>query len=276
MMPVARSACLCFCLLISISGPRSASWAWSQATVQTPQSGSLPSPESIREILLDETQIDKRQDLAARLDIRESGGRPVVLSFDDVKIDRPALERDTSYAVLTLRSSRWTDFVIVLEHRAAGWKLSKTFSLFSKYEHPKITFPELIEKGIHEIEIDADTLFAGTGWFQCNLVIHKLYDGVPVVIFDQPKTVRMTQPPPVGAPFEGGNQQRETTFTIVPGDPNGSSLCQIIGSEVLRQAEKTVAIYAAYVWYPSIRMFRSEAITQGTFKKIAAGGTRAK
>jgi len=60
-----------------------------------------------------------------------------------------------------------------------------------------------------EIQIGAETIFTGTGGWQYNLVIIKLFDGILTVVFDQPELVNWSHPISVGAKSENGIQRRD-------------------------------------------------------------------
>jgi len=253
-----RPVLICLGLLLAFAVPRSA------------QRLSVPSPEKIRSMLLDKTPYEKlflehRENELADLEKKlgmESDETPCRL-FESVSIDYVALEPGRTHAVIVARSERcWNDFLTVIERVQRGqWRLVKTYRLFSKYDHPRIAFPELISTGTHEILIGRSAVGAnGTGIWQYDTMVVKLFGGDPQVIFDEPNEANLS------IPMRGENADlfQHSKWYLVPSGNPGRNKMDIVEDQILCVNGTKVERWWWHSYDDTVRRFRGVLVDRSS------------
>jgi len=231
---------------------------------------SVPSPEKIRSMLLDKTSSEKlflehRENELAELEKNlgmESDGTPCGF-FESVSLDYVALEPGRTHAVIVARSERcWNDFLTVIERVQRGqWRLVKTYRFFSKYDHPRVAFPELISTGTHEILIGRSNVGAnGTGIWQYDTMVVKLFGGDPQVIFDEPNEANLS----IAVNGEKADQFQHSKWYLVPAENPGRSKIDIVEDQTLCVNGTKVERWWWHSYDHAVRRFRGVLVDRSS------------
>jgi hypothetical protein len=243
----------------------------------------LPAPEKIRAMLLDKTPQEQlflqhrendQENLKQTLQLHSETFETTCGTFDSVSLKHVTLEAGRSHTVLVIRSEQcWYDFVVILRRAPKGHStLVATYPLFSKYDHPSVSFPELIGAGIHEILIGRKSVGAsGTGVWQYDTLVIKLFDGRPRVIFNQPTEANLSVP---SGKFDNTEEFQHSKWYLVPaGDPNYSRT-DILEEQVACVHRTKLDRWWLHSWNPRIHSFEGYLIDEPSAKDLLVKGAR--
>jgi hypothetical protein len=212
-------------------------------------------PSMLSETLLHGTQA-QRSALGEQLQLRVPGGSGFCDQFTTAQMKLLVLESGLKYAALTADSRPCqTSFVVLMRRSSQRWTLVRTFPIFSKYDAPEITFPELVSAGVHEIMIKSLTVAGpATGFWQYDAVILKMLDGVPVIVFDCPAVRNLSVPE--GNPLHNSAEWQESKFSIIPNTSSEyPSKFAILEKRTTRQEGRKVVYWNHFYWDPVYRYF---------------------
>lgn len=221
--------------------------------------------ESLRQIqsLPAMNSANLRSQLATRLDLnipgwtRESAAKDIPCTFfDSVTTYRAKLSANVNGAVLDIYSSSCGyTFISAFRHRAKdGWEFLDTLPLRSFDGPLRISMESLIHGGTEEIIVNGVLADNGTGVFQTNYVVLKLFGKCLRVILDVPEDMRYNP-----APSRYPSQREHSSFTIVNSVSGGvnSSIRNILQKQVLQSDGRSITRWWLYIWMPELGTFQA-------------------
>jgi len=234
-------------------------------TIQKP--AQLPSPEQIAHVLQNSGN-GQKQELIRELKLVipkwsfvKATADHVCTSIDEVKLDLVTLQHPGTQAVLQVSGCRYVFLVVLRYSSKGGWNHVATVPLDDQYGQSKrISFPELISVGNHEIVAHRVSTLRGTGMWQYNMSIFKLFDDRLELIFDEPEEVNYSVPDLADRRTQNTQQRQESVFAIrdLAQDYMGPrALKYVVERQVIRDHDSEIVRGFSFTWDPSVRRFRS-------------------
>ena len=241
----------------------------------------VPEPEKIRRALLKKsselTDIEAKEKLAVDLRLvtfpeSASQHESTCVDFTSVRVTYPALEPGSGYSVLLFRTEHcWEDFVVILRHTtSAAWTHVATYPVFSKYEHARVSFPQLIKQGQDQIMIDRTNIVSGTGFWQYNTTVIRVHQGKAEVILDESQESNLSVPD-----HKGGNTEllERGTFFVVPSDEPANALCDILEKQEISRHNRRIIRWRIFGWDPTMNRFRPQLLDDANAEALAKKST---
>jgi hypothetical protein len=249
----------------------------STLSAQENSGATVPSPEKIRETLLDKSSelidIDAREKLAADLrlvTVPESAEQheTTCADFDSVRLSYPALEPGFTDSTLIFRSEHcWWDFVVILRHTtSAAWTHVATYPVFSKYDHSAVRFPSLLKQGQQEIMIDRTNIISGTGFWQYNTTVIRMNRGRPEVILDESQESNLSVPDGKGSNTE---LLERGIFFVVPSEEPEKALCDSLEKQEISKHSQRIVRWRIFAWDSTMSRFRPQFVDESYANKLS-------
>ena len=150
-----------------------------------------------------------------------------------------------------------TAFLVVLsEAGKSGWTHVATMPLSADRGFvPQIEFQELVERGTYEIVVRHLLTDYGTGIFQRNFRILKLFDCGLRSVMDAVEEMRFSIPIGPKGQEENSDQGETSEFTVVASEPRASALKQILRKQTIHRQKVKIERAWNFVWDATIKAF---------------------
>lgn len=249
--------------------------------------GTLPSPNEIRQVLTQGNETQKKA-LAKQLQLvwpagtRRGDGEVPCLDYEPVAGEAPPIEMhnvslqapETQTVLLARPHGCWYRFIVVLEKdRGGGWRRLGTVPIFDKYEEAEISFQQLIKPGESEILVCNATTDAGTGMWQRNMLILKLFPDDMRVVFDQVQRQVFAIPIVRDGQPANTDQSQESEFWLVNPGPGEQGIKDILERQVVRDHKTMIVRWRIFNWDPGLEVFLGVG-TDGNPGEGEAGTTK--
>jgi hypothetical protein len=236
----------------------------------------VPGPEAIRQTFL-KGSLEAKEKLAIDLRLvtvpeNASQHETTCADFDSIRLSYPALEPGFADSTLIFRSEHcWSDFVVILRRNPSGtWTHVATYSVFSKYDHSRVSFPSLLKQAQNEIMIHRTNIISGTGFWQYNTTVIRVHQGKGEVIMDESQESNLSVPD-----GKGGNTEllERGTFFVVPSDEPANALCDILEKQEISRHNQRIVRWRIFQWDSTMSKFRPQLLDDANAEALAKKST---
>jgi len=167
---------------------------------------------------------------------------------------RVQLKKNETYSVVQAYQLMCNQRAVVVFRAVGGrWKHVQTVLLSTLLGvQPKVTFPDLLGSGDHEIVVSGQLVDHGTGVDQNNMTIFKLIGDRLQVVFDAPESVHFEQ----GSSHGLYSVEQRSVFRFVADSESHNNELMILEKQKLTHAGKTIVRYRGWTWSPELQRFR--------------------
>ncbi len=183
------------------------------------------------------------------------------VSFDQVNERQVHLRADAANAVIVADSGECdsTYLIVFDKEKKSEWRHVQTVRLFSRVQHPEVSFAELVQPSVSEIVVHRETTRESGSAQQENYVVLKLLHNRLVPVLDTVERYDLVMPNVPENDADNVEQTQQSTFTVVGGDAKAGPGTRILEKEVLKKKKESLTLYRYWSWDPELERFRSTA-----------------
>ena len=180
-------------------------------------------------------------------------------SFNHVEERQVRLRADADNAVIIADSGECdSTYLIIFDRgRKSEWRQVQTVRLYSRVQHPEISFAELVQAGVSEIVVHRETTRESGANEQENFVVLKLLRDRLVTVLDTVERMEVTLPVKPSDDSDNVDQSQQSTFNMVKAAANTGAVMRILEKEVLKEKQTSMTLYRSWNWDPELERFRS-------------------
>ena len=180
-------------------------------------------------------------------------------SFNHVEERQVHLRTDADNAVIIAESGECDSTYLIVFDRGhkSEWRHVQTVRLYSRVQHPEISFAELVQPGVSEIVVHRETTRESGANEQENFVVLKLLHDRLVTVLDTVERMEVILPVKPSDDSDNVEQSQQSTFNMVKAAANSGAVMRILEKEVLKEKQASITLYRSWNWDPELERFRS-------------------
>jgi hypothetical protein len=229
-----------------------------------PQEFTTHKPNEVAETLRSGSSV-QRNDLALELGILAPGQSTATSKTNSPCVDfshieeRPVTLRAGTENVVLLADSAACDstYIVVFDKAPKSeWRHVQTVRLNSRAQRPGISFSELIQPGVSEIQVRHEiTRDTGKILQQDFVILKMLHDRIEVVL-DTTERSEITLTNRTAEESDNLQQTQTSTFDLLKAQANSPAVYSVLEKQVITDNKTTITRYQVWTWDAELERFR--------------------